>query len=262
MFPSKTRPSAVETGPTTANPASPITIQLLQPPAPVKNEVWEAIKTFAPYLAAIIAFIGVLIGLHQVRMGARYNYVSEVLKLRLRQVREFYAPALLQIEQSRIVYEKLLWTIARTKPDFQLEGFRLLDHIHGFKNDKELKPLVTEVIETGKKLTNLISDKSGLIEGGLTSTFIEYLAHFAILNAASKQKLSDTEVEGSHQFGYYPRMLNREIREGFKVVLAHLDNYVAAGDKTIFKLLGRSPSKSATIAANFWTISPFMRLTH
>lgn len=170
-------------------------------------------------------------------MDARYAYASEVLKFRLRQIQEFYAPALLHIEQSRIVYEKLLWTIEHERKDIPLAGFRLLDRIHEFKNDPMLKPLIKRILAIGKQLTGLISQKSGLIEGGVTPTFIEYQAHFEILNAASEQELSAAQKEGWHEFGYYPRMLNRAIREGYKLVLAYHDNYANAGDQIISRLL-------------------------
>lgn len=226
---------------TAPTPPNTITIQLVQPAEQPKNAFWEVVKAVAPYVAATIAFVGILFALYQARMGARYTYASEILKFRLRQIQEFYSPALLLIEQSRIVYEKLLWTIAKEKQGFPLDGFRLLDYMFSFKKDEKLKPLIGHILETGKKLTKLINDKSGLIEGGLTPTFIEYQAHFAILNAASEQELTPNQKEGWHEFGYYPRMLNREIREGFKLVSAHLENYATAGDKTIFRLLGQKP---------------------
>jgi len=227
---------------TATPPPTAITLQLVQPPGQTKSATQEALQTYAPYVAAFVALLAVIVTaiytLHKARMEARYTYASEILKFRLRQIEEFYAPAFLRIEQSRIVYEKLLWTIGKEMPGFSLDGFRLLDHIFRFKSDLRCAPLITRILETGNKLTELISSKSGLIEGGLTPTFIEYQAHFAIMNAASEQELSATEKEGWHEFGYYPRMLNREIREGFKVVLAHLENYAKAGDKTISQLLG------------------------
>lgn len=234
-------PSGTATNLTVANPPNAITIHLVQPPVQPQNAAWETVKAVAPYVVAAVAFFGLWVALYQTRMGARYTYASEILKFRLRQIQEFYAPALLLIEQSRIVYDKLRWTIVKEDPNFSLDGFRLLDHIFNFKGNQNLKPLIKRILETGNKLTKLISGKSGLIEGGLTPTFIEYQAHFAILNAASEQKLTSTQTEGWHEFGYYPRMLNREIREGFKVVLAHLENYAKAGDKTICQLLGQKP---------------------
>jgi|GEM_PF-3018678 len=66
-----------------------------------------------------------------------------------------------------------------------------------------------------------------------------YRAHLQMLKAASKQKPSDNASEGWQKFGYYPRILNREISEGYKEVLRHLEVYQEAGDEIIWKLLGR-----------------------
>lgn len=225
---------------TVATPPNPITIQLVQPPAQTKNPLLEGLQALGPYFAAAIALIVALVALYRARIGARYTYASEIVKFRLRQIQELYAPAFLLIEESQIVYKKLLWTITKEKPEFSLDDFRLLDHMY-LKDEQNLKPLIERILETGKKLTKLISAKSGLIEGGLTPTFIEYLAHFAILNAASEQELTQTQKDGWHEFVYYPRMLNREIHEGFKVILKHLENYVNAGDKIICKLLSQKP---------------------
>ncbi|MGH2508599.1 MAG: hypothetical protein ACRDHZ_14540, partial [Ktedonobacteraceae bacterium] len=175
-------------------------------------------------------------------MDARYAYASDILKFRLRQIQEFYAPAFLHVEASRIVYEKLLWTLRQERNDICLDEFRLLDHIHEFNKDTKLKPLIDRILGVGNQLTDLISKNSGLIEGGITPTFIEYQGHFSILNAASEQELSERQKEGWQEFGYYPRLLNREIHEGYKVVLEHLENYVNAGDETISKLLRQKPA--------------------
>lgn len=187
------------------------------------------IELYAPYVAAVLALLGVIgtaiYSLRRGQMDARYTYASETLKFRLRQIQEFYSPAFLLIEQER--------------KDVSLTGFRLLDHIYVFRKDPKLEPLVDRVINIGNQLTKLITERSGLIEGGITPTLIEYQAHFEILNAASEQELSAAQIEGWHEFGYYPRMLNWEIREGYKAVLAHFESYVSAGDQIISRLLGQ-----------------------
>jgi SAM-dependent methyltransferase len=170
-------------------------------------------------------------------MDARYKYASEIMQFRLRQVEEFYAPALVNIEQSRVVYDKLRWAIKQEKPDIPLGEFRLLDHIYEFKSNTTLNPLVDRILTIGGRLTELICQKAGLIEGGITSTFIDYQGHFEILRAARDQEPDKEEKEGWHEYGYYPRLLNREIREGYKAVLAHLENYKKAGDQIIRRLL-------------------------
>ncbi len=236
-----TAPAGSTTNVSTASPPLAITVQLVQPSTQTKNATLEAVQAYGPYAAAIVTLLAVigtaLYTLHRGRMDARYAYASEILKFRLRQIQEFYAPAFLHIEQSRIVYEKLLWTIKHERKDVDLGGFRLLDRIYKFQDDPKLQPLIKRILAIGTQLTRLISAKSGLIEGGLTSTFMEYQAHFEILNAASQQELTPAQKEGWHEFGYYPRMLNRTIHEGYKVVVAHVENYVNAGDQIICRLL-------------------------
>jgi SAM-dependent methyltransferase len=227
---------------TTGQP-TPITVQIIQPSTQPKNEKLEAIQAYAPYIVAILALMGVLgtaiYTLYRGRMDARYAYASEIMKFRQRQVEEFYAPALTYIEQSRIVYEKLRWTIKQERTDISLDGFRLLDYIFEFKTDPNLMPLVYRILAIGKQLTKLIAHNSGLIEGGITPTFIEYQGHFEILNAARRQKLDNKQTEGWHKHGYYTRLLNREIAEGYKAVFAHIENYASAGDQIISGLFGQ-----------------------
>jgi SAM-dependent methyltransferase len=242
---SRNAPSVAGTKPRATAQPTPITVQLVQPSAQPRNPKLEALQAYAPYIAAILALLGVLgtaiYTLYRGRMDARYAYASEVMKFRLRQIGEFYAPALTYIEQSRVLYEKLRWTLRQERKDISLEGFRLLDHIFEFDRDPKLAPLVRRILAIGTHLTTLIAQKSGLIEGGITPTFIEYQGHFEILNAAGTQQLSKEQTEGWHERGYYPRFLNREIREGYKVVLTHLQNYAYQGDKIISRLLGQKP---------------------
>jgi len=196
------------------------------------------VAPFGPYVALAVAIIGGFALLRRGRLDARSAFAAEILKFRLRQIEDFYAPASLDIEQSRIVYEKLLWMLEKNQA-LDLKNFRLLDHIYTFSNDPtwaEYKPLVDKILEIGEHLTKLITERAGLIEGGITNTFVQYEAHFNILNASAKQQLSGADIDGSHEFGYYPRMLNREIHEGYKVVLEHLRRYADAGDEIIANL--------------------------
>lgn len=214
-------------------------IQISQVPVSQQATWVSIVQACGPYATAIVALVAAFVALLKGRVDARYTYASEILTFRLRQLQEFYAPALLHIAQSTVLYKKLLWTIKQERKDIQLDGFRLLDRIREFETDPKLQPLVRRILTIGKQLTDLISQKAGLIEGGITPIFIEYQAHYEILKAASEQELSKSQQEGWHEFGYFPRMLTREIREGYKVVLEHFDNYVSAGDKTIYKLLGK-----------------------
>ncbi len=196
------------------------------------------VVAFGPYVGLVVAIIGGVVLIRRGRLDARNAFAAEVLKFRLQQIEEFYAPASLDIEQSRIVYQKLLWMLEKNRA-LDLKQFRLLDHIHSISTDQEwaeYKPLVDKILEIGEHLTKLVTEHAGLIESGITDTFVQYEAHFNILKAASKQKLSDVDLDGSHEFGYYPRMLNREVREGYKFVLEHLRRYTDAGDHIIADL--------------------------
>jgi SAM-dependent methyltransferase len=242
--PTKASPAEKTALPTTTQP-TPVTVEVVQPTTPPKGRI----ETYAPYVVAFLGLLGVFATaaytFRRGQMDARYAYASEITKFRLQQIQEFYAPALAYIEQSRVVYEKFRWTIGEYRKEIPVEGFRLLDHIYEFKDDPNLAPLIDKILTIGKNLSALISQKAGLIEGGITSTptFIEYLGHLEILNAAREQKPTEEEKEGWHQIGYYPRLLNREIIEGYKVVFAQLENCIKAGDKIMFKLLGQEPSR-------------------
>lgn len=222
-----------------ASPPTAITIQLVQPFTQTKSVWLEALQAYGPYVAAILGFLAAFIVLIQGRMDARYSYASHILQFRIRQVQEFYTPMLVLIEDSRQVYEKLKWTIGREKPGFNLDGFRLLDHMAAFQKEPALDPLIKSILATGEKMCDLITKNAGLIEGGLTQVYVDYIAHFDILRAAAEGQAPAAIQEGWHKFGYYPRMLNREVRQGYKAVLAHLRNYVGAGDSIILKLLKR-----------------------
>ncbi len=210
-------------------------------PAPASaSPLWlECIVAFGPYVGLIAAALGAVYLIRRGRLDARNTFAAEILKFRLKQIEEFYAPASLDIEQSRIVYKKLLWLLERNSA-VVLSKFRLLDHIHPLMHDPkyaQYKPLVKKILEIGSRLTTLISENTGLIEGGITKTFVQYQAHFDILNAASELELTTDEREGAHEFGYYPRMLNVEINEGYKTVSHHLKSYIQAGDGIIANLL-------------------------
>jgi SAM-dependent methyltransferase len=71
-------------------------------------------------------------------------------------------------------------------------------------------------------------------------------AAFAIFREAPEaaarcfpEVLDNQQKEGWHERGYYTRLLNREIAEGYKVVLGHPENYTSAGDQIISGLFGQ-----------------------
>lgn len=208
------------------------------------NSYWivEWAKAIGPILAALIAVGGVAWAAYAtLRAGfldARYDYASRILEFRIRQMQEFYVPILLHIEKSRLVYDKLKWTIAREKPDFDLTGFRLLDHPE-FKGDPITQSLVAAIMETGEQITKLIAEKAGLIEGRVVAPYMDYQGHFAILKAVMEGRATAGGPPGWQELGYYPRLLNRVVLEGYKIVLFYVQQYKAAGDELVSKLLHR-----------------------
>jgi SAM-dependent methyltransferase len=221
--------------------------------SPQPDQLLEWIKAIGPIVGAIIAIVGVCLtiwfSLRKGDVDARYDYAAKVLDLRLRQIGDFYGPLRLHLEQSRILYKKLLWSLerlAKTDPaaTISLDGFRLLDHTYLILNDPkfaEVQPLVQSILNIGDEMSAIMAQNTGLVEGGITETLIEYRAHLQMLKASAKQKPSGDSSEGWQKFGYYPRILNREISEGYKEVLRHLEVYQQAGDEIIWKLLGRMP---------------------
>ena len=210
-------------------------------------------KALAPVAGAAIAVLGVIgtivWSLRKGKIDAKYQYASKMLEMRVKQLSDFYAPMKVQLEQSRALYQKLKWAIdriGREDPNAKipLDGFRLLDHGYTILHDDRYalaKPLVEGILDIGKAMSKLIVKNSGLIEGGMTATFTEYRAHFLMLEASLKTPPSATVSDGWQEFGYYPRMLNREVAEGFKEVLRHCEMYQQAGDDVIWELLERIP---------------------
>lgn len=213
----------------------------------------EWVKALAPIIGSLIAVFGVCLTIlytsKKSRQDARYDYAAKALDLRLRQLNDFYAPLRLQLEQSRVLYDKLLWSLERLgkrNPDalIQLDGFRLLDHAYDILNRHEyieVRPLVQSILKIGDQMSAVIAANAGLVEGGITTTLIEYRAHLEMLKAAAAQPPLPEDAEGWQEFGYYPRILNREVTEGYKEVLRHFEVFQEAGDDIVWTLLGRVP---------------------
>lgn len=209
------------------------------------NELIDWIKALAPIIGAVIAVLGVAltayVTLRRGLLDKRYEYASSILEFRIRQIMEFYAPMQLLIEKSRNIYKKFIWVMERTDKNFDKKNFRLLDHISTLYKDERLKPFIDTIIETGEEMSKLIIEKGGLIEGGVTQTYIDYQAHLEILIAAKNDIKSKEQEAGWQKFGYYPRLLDREVKEGYKSILLYIRSYIESGDKLIFKVLKQNP---------------------
>lgn len=201
---------------------------------------WTAAE-WAALIVAFIALLGVIItvivNILRGLWDKRYEYASEILKFRIRQLEEYYAPMQLMIEKSREVYKKFKWKLKEEHiPGFDPNNFRLLDWIHRLHKENKLKPLIDEIIRIGDEMSSLIIAKGGLIEGGITDTCIKYQGHISILKAAIEGETKKDNEPGWQEFGYYPRLLNREISEGYKSIIEYMKSYLEAGDKVISKI--------------------------
>jgi SAM-dependent methyltransferase len=217
------------------------------------DQTLEWVRALAPIIGALVAALAVCLtiwkSIRQGRTEAQYDYAAKALDLRLRQLNDFYAPLLLHLEQSRILYKKLLWFLERVGREnpgakISLDGFRLLDYAHKILNEQaflDARPLVQSILDIGDQISTIVAKNAGLVEGGITGTMIEYRAHHELLKAAAKQKPSPVNIEGWQDFGYYPRVLNREVAEGYKEVLRHLEVFQEAGDEIVWRLLDRRP---------------------
>jgi len=144
----------------------------------------------------------------------------------------------LLVEESRRVYDKFKWKLEKSDINkFNPNDFRLLDWINYLYKNNELKEYIDEIINIGDKMSSLIREKGALIEGGITDTYITYQGHLSILKAEKEGSSKIVNKQESQKFGYYPRLLNREICEGYKTIIQYLRTYLEAGDKLIFKIL-------------------------
>ena len=225
----------------------------------------EWLKAVAPYLAAGIAVWAAWYGLRRAFFDKRYEYAGIVLNHRIRQILDFYAPMKVHLEQSLAVTRKLRDKLEREDkavfegkeyPYIDFNGhkypyiateFRLLDWGSVLHLIPRYKGYIDDILAIGEDMTNLIAEKGGLIEGGITKVYLLYQGHYKIL----KRVIYDNEPEyhgpGSEKYLYYPRLLNREVNEGYKAVLRRLNDYIVAGDENIYKILGKESPEISSI---------------
>lgn len=189
-------------------------------------------------IPAVAVLIAAVLAIRQVFVDKRFEYAAKILDLRLQQINDFYAPMHILVEQSRLLYEKLLFIKKQGNPNFNPTTFRLLDNIHADKDDKAFGPTIQSIIKVGGEMERIIKKHGNLIDDGHKAVFIQYLAHLDILTDASKAQSTPTaSYPGWQKFGYYPRILNREIAEHLKFLERQVAKYVQTGDDFIGKLL-------------------------
>ncbi len=130
-----------------------------------------------------------------------------------------------------------------------LDNFRLLDHVYYLSKEceykEELAPLIKAIILTGDKISNIITEKSGLIDNIRTEDYYTYLAHFELLKSSYEVNSSLNEKGNWQKIGYYPRTLNRIVIEGYKDVFNNFENIKQFGDKECSSLIGNYSSTTS-----------------
>jgi len=141
------------------------------------------------------------------RQEAIFDHTEKILEFRLKQMELFYAPMFALLEQSRALYDKMLYQLAQDEPqryrrlpepdaegyrmhvraqDDTWKGFRLLDQFPAVKANQKALVLAERILQIGEQTTKIISDHAGLASQDLIDLLGEYLAHYAVLSAAHK----------------------------------------------------------------------------
>lgn len=173
------------------------------------------------------------------RHEAAFQNTEKILEFRLKQIELFYAPMFALLEQSRGLYDKMLYQLVQDQPeeykwpsepnpeddrlhvrakDGTWKSFRLLDQLPAIRAAKDTKPtafaLVEQILEIGAQITKIISEHTGLASEDLIDSLGEYLAHYAILSDIHKRGETKPYESGWHKIGYYPRELNKKVAVG------------------------------------------------
>lgn len=183
------------------------------------------------------------------RQEAIFDHAEKILEFRLKQMELFYAPMFALLEQSRALYDKMLYQLVEDEPeryrlisepdsegyrmhvrtqDGAWKGFRLLDQFPAVRTNKKALALAERILQIGEQTTKIISDHAGLASSDLIDLLGEYLAHYAVLSTA--YRLGDTAPTepGGHKILYYPRELNEKIAEGYRELNQFIGEYVKA----------------------------------
>jgi hypothetical protein len=183
------------------------------------------------------------------KQEALYKHTEKILEFRLRQMEQFYAPMFALLEQSEGLYNKMRHQLVQDQPDKyrwapggepsdgkvqvldntgQWHGFRLLDQFPVVRQNPNALALADQVLNIGKQITAIITERAGLAAEDLVEVLGKYLAHYAILSAVRNDKRIEPYPPGSHEMGYYPRELNSKIEAGYREVMEFIAEYANA----------------------------------
>jgi hypothetical protein len=183
------------------------------------------------------------------RQEALFQHTEKIVEFRLKQMELFYAPMFALLEQSRALYDKLLFQLEHDEPErykqlaipdpegfrFHVrakngswQGFRLLDQLPAMRDNSKALVFVEGILDIGGKMTKIISERAGFASRDLVDLLGEYLAHYTILSTIHKQGETVPYEPGWHKMGYYPIKLNEKIKRDYYELSEFIDQYAEA----------------------------------
>jgi hypothetical protein len=218
------------------------------------------IAFYGVILAGILALIGQFWNAKRQReldqQKARFDQTQRLLEFCLKQLELFYAPLLASLEQSKALYDKLLYQLSRDesdkyrlleKPDanqyrmYVMEGddwkpFRLLDKLPAVRTSPKALNLVEQILSIGARMTEIISKNAGLASVDLLPLLGQYMAHYAILSTMYQKEETEPYPAGWHTMGYYPHELNEKVAQGYCDLSEFLNSFVEASKRVMKEL--------------------------
>ncbi len=214
----------------------------------------------AAAIAGIFALVGQFLNARRQReldqRKALFDQAQRLLEFRLKQLELFYAPLFASLEQSKALYDKLLYQLSRDDPhqyqlldqpdvdhyrmhvmeDGKWKGFRLLDKLPAVRTNPKALNLVEEILSIGSRMTEIISKNAGLASVDLLPILGQYMAHYAILLTMHRRGETEPYPAGWHTMGYYPRELNAQVEKGYRELNEFLDSFVEASKRVVAEL--------------------------
>jgi hypothetical protein len=195
----------------------------------------------AATIAAVVSIIGLIFSAilqsRALKSAAARDVANAMLDFRLRQLNDLYGPLFLLLEQS----ERLAKKLRESLPDPQ-EDWRLLDHMDEVKADPQMRAVVEMILEIGEKIEGLLLSRAGLaLSPGPPATFGLYLGHVAIMKSMFRDNLRPKIAEHD----YYPRQLNRDVKDGYDSIQREIDDLRSLYGESLESALKRRTRRSS-----------------
>ena len=188
------------------------------------------------------------------KQEARFQQTERTVEFRLKQLQQFYAPMRALLRQSEGLYNQMRHRLAQDQSDqyrwaqtpdpkdgkFEVrakdgtwKGFRLLDQLPAVRGNPYAFALVEGILQTGEKMTRIISEHAGLASEDLNEMLGEYMAHYAALSAIYRLGETEPYEPGWHKTGYYTRDLNGKVEGGYRELTQFINKYAKEGESML-----------------------------